>query len=157
MGVGHTDHQHAAHVRLDRLRVPPWPRVAAEVLHLAGIPAGEPVAVALEAVGLGGAGDADELEPQPPSLCLQPVLDPVGHRGNPLRKSSTVFRPAAQSWPNTFFTFPSSASACKQRRSATAFASPSKATTSGISSSETPQTLLSAAQTGKRPATSGNA
>src|SRR5438034_1579810 len=102
-----------------------------EVFHLAGVAAVEPVAEAVEAVGDGGAGDPGQLESHRAGLGFQPVLDALAHRATPPRRRFTAFRPAAQSWANTFLIFPSSASACKQRSRPTALASPSSATTSG--------------------------
>src|SRR5262249_41024067 len=149
-------HQHTADIVQDRVRMPARIRVAVEVVHFTRVSAIEPFAEAVEAVGVGGAGDAGQLESHRAGFRLQPVLDSLAHRATPPRKRCTAFRPAAQSWAKTFLIFPSSASACKQRKRATAFASPRRATISGSNSSLTPHTFTSAVQQGTTPATSGN-
>src|SRR6476661_6401232 len=115
--------------------------MAMEVVHLARISAIEPVAETVEAVRVGGAGDSGQLESHRAGFRLQPVLNALAQCAIPPRRRCTAFRPAAQSWANTFLIFPSSASACKHRKRATALASPRRATISGSSSSLTPQTF----------------
>src|SRR5262245_12543509 len=130
-------------------------RVAAEVVHVARVSPIEPVAEAIEAICLGGAGDSGQLESHRAGIHLQPVLNLLAQCAIPPRKRCTAFRPAAQSWENTFLIFPSSASACKHRKRATDLPLPRRVTILRSSSSLTPHTFPSAVQQGTMSSTSG--
>src|SRR5262249_8019082 len=71
---------HRAHRLQHRLRVSACRAETVEVVHLAGVAAGEPLLKAGEAVGLGRRRDAAEGEPSRLCFLLQALLDRVaGH------------------------------------------------------------------------------